>query len=101
MKKYLVMSYVNGDWCVSWEFETLEYAKAAFDAKVSALPIDMKRENQQAVKKLHDTDCWGYELDSADIDDDNVYRAIETIESDCMSWKEAKERLENEKVSCF
>lgn len=89
MKKYLVMSYVNGDWCVSWEFETLEYAKACFNAKVSALPIDMKRENQQAVKKFHDTVCWGYELNVADVNG-NVYRTIETIESDCMNWKEAK-----------
>lgn len=99
MKKYLVMSYVNGDWCVSWEFETLKDAKTAFDAKVSALPIDMKRENQQAVKKFHDTECWGYELDSTDVDDDNVYRAIETIESNCMSWKEAKKHFENDRRS--
>ncbi len=86
MKNYHVFRYVNGNWCVDWEFTTLEDAKAFFDAKVSELPVYRKRKNQQAFKKLHDTECWGYELDIEETDT-NEY---EVLDSDCMSWKEAK-----------
>lgn len=86
MKKYLVMCFVNGNCSVCWEFETLEQAKDYFDERVRTISIDRKNENRQSVIKFHDTDCWGYELDSEDLDT-NEY---ETLDSACMSWKEAK-----------
>ena len=89
MKKYHVWRYANGEPIIGWQFRTLEGAKAFFDVKVNELPVYRKRKNQQSVKKFHDNECWGYELYAEDVDG-NGYKPLETLDSACMSWKEAK-----------
>lgn len=85
MKKYHVFKLVNGAPIIGWRFKTLKAAKAFFDEKVRTISI--VRKNHNSVIKFKDNDSLGYALTSKDVDT-NKY---ETIELNCMSWKEAKE----------
>ena len=85
MKKYLVMCFVNGNSSDCWVFGTLEEAKNYFDERVRTISI--VRKNQHGVIKFKDDDWLGYALTIEDVDT----HKYETIESNRMSWKEAKE----------
>lgn len=85
MKKYLVMCFINGNCSDCWVFGTLEQAKEYFDERVRTISI--VRKNQHSVIKFKDNGWLGYALTIEDVDT----HKYETIESNCMSWKEAKE----------
>lgn len=87
MKKYLVVFFINSESIIGWGFKTLEQAKYYFDERVRTISIDRKNKNRQSIIKFKDNDWWGYMLIIEDVDT-NKYK---TIESNCMSWKEAKE----------
>lgn len=85
MKKYHVFKLVNGAPIIGWRFKTMKSAKAFFDEKVRTISI--VRKNQHRVIKFKDNYSLGYALIIEDVDT----HKYETIESDCMSWKEVKE----------
>lgn len=85
MKKYHVFKLVNGAPIIGWRFKTMKGAKAFFDEKVRTISI--VRKNQHSVIKFKDNYSLGYALI---IEDVNTHK-YETIESNYMSWKEAKE----------
>ena len=85
MKKYHVFKLVNGAPIIGWRFKTMKGAKAFFDEKVRTISI--VRKNQHRVIKFKDNYSLGYALIIEDVDT----HKYKTIESNCMSWKEAKE----------
>lgn len=60
MKKWAVVSWVNGEISRYWEFDEKEEALEFYRKKAHNLNRERIEENQQSVIKFKNSDNWGY-----------------------------------------